>query len=150
MNIQNVLEVYTPSAEYASQIPEATITAMNTYVNFLTGGHTCPAYYNYTDAIKSLTSRTNVLMRNKDDLISYQTNIRHMIIVFPHPKDEDVQPNVTQFALNCSALILPMRVYLGDDSLSNLTLNTYIFDKGKTAFVPAVNLQGIINNYGEK
>ena len=73
-----------------------------------------------------------------------------MIIVFPHPKDEDVQPNVTQFALNCSALILPMRVYLGDDSLSNLTLNTYIFDKGKTAFVPAVNLQGIINNYGEK
>ena len=146
MNIENVLEVYTPSAEYASQVPDTTITAMNTFVNFLTGGHTCPAYYNYTDAVQSLTSRTNVLMRNEDSLTSYRSNIRHMIIVFPHPKDTANQPDIRNFTLNCSALILPLRAYLADNG-KNLALNTSIFDQGKTGFVPAVNLSTYIRKF---
>lgn len=146
MNIENVLEVYTPSAEYASQVPDATIAAMNSFANFLTGGHTCPAYYNYTDAIQSLTSRTNVLMKNDDDLKSYRTNIRHMIIVFPHPKDTENQPDIRKFAINCSALILPMRTYLADNG-KNLALTTSIFDQHKSGFVPAVKLAGYINNF---
>jgi hypothetical protein len=144
MNIENILEVYTPSAEFASNIPAPTIAAVNSFVNFLTGGNTCPAFYRYNDA--SLTSRTNTLMRASDDLKSYQTNIRYMIIVYPHPTDEQPQPNITLFALNCSALILPMRVYLGDDS-GNLALNTYIFDYNQSAFVPAAKLQLSIKNY---
>jgi hypothetical protein len=149
MNIENILEVYTPNAEFASNVPDATKTAANTFVNFYTGGHTCPAYYRYTDT--SLTSRTNTLMKNNDDLNSYQTNVRYMMIVFPHPLDANVQPDVQLFALNCSVLLLPMRVYLGDDS-GKLALNTFIFDYNKTAFVPASKLQLTINNYqsGEK
>jgi len=146
MNIENVLEVYTPYAEYASQVPDATIAAMNSFVNFLTGGHTCPAYYNYTDAIQSLTSRTNVLLKNDDDLKSYRTNIRHMIIVFPHPKDTENQPDIRKFTINCSALILPVRTYLPDNG-KNLALNTSIFDQGGSGFVPAVKLGGYIKNF---
>ena len=144
MNIQNILEVYTPSAEFASNIPQPTIAAINSFVNFLTGGNTCPAFYRYNDA--SLTSRTNTLMRASDDLKSYQTNLRYMIIVYPHPTDERPQPDIELFALNCSALILPMRVYLGDDS-GNLAMNTHIFNYNQSAFVPASKLQLTIENY---
>lgn len=144
MNIQNILEVYTPSAEFASNVPAPTIAAVNSFVNFLTGGSTCPAFYRYNDV--SLTSRTNTLMRNTDDMKSYQTNIRYMIIVYPHPTDEQSQPNIELFALNCSVLILPMRVYLGDDS-GNLALNTHIFNYNQSAFVPASKLQLTIENH---
>jgi hypothetical protein len=69
-----------------------------------------------------------------------------MIIVYPHPTDERPQPDIELFALNCSALILPMRVYLGDDS-GNLAMNTHIFNYNQSAFVPASKLQLTIENY---
>ena len=144
MNIQNILEVYTPRSQNAELVPVPTTVALKTFVNFLSGGSTSPAFYRYADA--SLPSRSNPLMKNTDVTNTYQTNIRYMIVVFPHPVDADVQPDIQLLALNCSALILPMRVYLGDD-YGKLTLNDAIFNGYSSSFVPAVMLEMYINKY---
>jgi hypothetical protein len=143
MNIENILQVYTPSGEFAKNVPDQTVAAMNTFVNFLSGGSTCVAFYSYTDP--SLTSRTNTLNKTSDDLNSYQTNIQYMSLAFPHPTDALTQPDIRKFALNCSVLILPMRVYVGSDP--NLVLNTKIFDQYSKpgGFVPASSLRAIID-----
>lgn len=140
MNIENILQVYTPSGEFAQFVPEPTIAAMNTFVNFFSGGSTCVAFYKYTDP--SLTSRTKTLTKTNDDMKSYQTNVQHMSIVFPHPTDDNVQPDIKRFALDSSVLLLPMRTYIGSDA--NLSLNTRIFNDSQDAFVPASKLRASI------
>lgn len=143
MNIENVLQVYTPSGDFAKNVPDQTVTAMNTFVNFLSGGSTCVAFYSYADP--SLTSRTNTLIKTSDDLNSYQTNIQYMSIALPHPTDAKSQPDIRKFALDCSVLNLPMRVYIGSDP--NLALNTKIFDESPKSggFVPAARLRALID-----
>ena len=145
VNAQNMIEVYTKPGNFEDQIPTTTTKAAASFANMVTGTRSFPTFYRYTDVLT--TGRENTLMKNSNDLNSYNTNVRYMILALPHPQDDRVQPNIQKFALNTSILVLPMRVYLGDGVGENLALNNHIFKYNNTSFVPAAKLQMSIEKY---
>jgi hypothetical protein len=145
VNAQNMIEVYTKPGNFEDQILPGTKNAVSLFANMVTGTRSFPAFYRYTDVLT--TGRENTLMKNSNDLNSYHTNVRYMLLALPHPQDDRVQPNIQKFALNTSILVLPMRVYLGDGVGENLALNNHIFKYNSTSFVPASKLQMSIETY---
>lgn len=146
MDILNILEIYAPSnnqtanALLEQQGAYTTLPSMQTFVNVLTGGNTIPAFYKYTD--DTIINRTLQLGPGDSALNgSLKTNVKYMYIAFPHPTDVKkpidssnpketgvIQPDVHIFIFNRSIQIMPLRVYLGDDSNGNLTKYNNIFE----------------------
>ena len=149
MDILNILEIYAPiKYQFASTIPPETISAIQTFVNILSGGSTFPAFYRYTE--DSLIHRTNTLGLADSSVVgSLKTNTKNMFISFPHPDDVEKttlnptpnssgvkQPDIVRFILSRSIQFIPMRVYFGNDASANLTKYTGIFEKIGTPFAP--------------
>lgn len=128
MDILNILEIYAPEKhQSASNVPPDTITALQTFVNILSGGSTFPAYYRYTEGALS-SSTVKLGISNESLKSSLQTNTKHLFIAFPHPNDVAkggtnrdatgiVQPNIRSFILDHSIQFTPLRVYLDNEEL---------------------------------
>jgi len=145
MDILNILEIYAPANyQSATTVPPETITAMQSFVNILSGGGTFPAFYKYTE--DALIYRTNTLGFSDASITgSLNTNIKNMYIAFPHPNDTQngtgvTQPDITKFILDRSIQFIPMRVYMKDDSSHNLTKYIALFNTRGTPFVPMANV----------
>ena len=78
MDILNILEIYAPvNYQFASTIPPETISALQTFINILSGGSTFPAFYRYTE--DSLIYRTNTLGLSDSSIVgSLKTNTKNM------------------------------------------------------------------------
>jgi len=152
MDILNILEIYAPPGyQDAVTLPNETKSAMQKFVNILTGGNTWAAFYRYTD--ETLTNRTSKLGLGDSAIKgSLKTTVKNMYISFPHPDDVAkgqpsdnpnpnatgvVQPNVMKFLLDRSIQFIPLRVYL-----ANPIVKTYtdIFDSIGKPFVPMYNI----------
>jgi len=143
MDILNILEIYAPiDKQSASTISPGDIASIDSFVNVLTGGSTIPAFYRYTD--ETLISRTNKL--GLGDSKSVVSNVKYMYISFPHPDDTTdsvnrnatgiIHPDLPTFLLYRSIQLTPMRVYLADDSNSNLKMYINMFDTIGKPFAP--------------
>lgn len=147
MDILNILEIYAPQGyQTAVTLPENTKTAMQSFVNILTGGNTWVSFYRYTE--ETLVSRTTKLGIGDSSINgSLKTNIRNLYISFPHPYDVAkgksqnatgiIQPNVMKFIFDRSIQFIPVRAYLADPMLK-----TYadIFDVIGKPFAPMLHV----------
>jgi len=128
MDIENIIQVYaptnTPSAEY---VPADTIKSIQSFVNMLTGGNTCFAFYDYTDT--QLIYKTTKLRK----LDGYKTNVKHWYIAFPNPNN-NTNPDAQKLVSDSSIQIIPVRAYLNDVAKPYLKEYTQIFEDLKTPF----------------
>ncbi len=136
MDIENLRQIYapanTPSIEF---VPQATREALRSFVNVMSGGHTLLSFYRYDDA--SLLSRTHKLrVENALDPNSkqkYKTNAQHWSVVYPHPTDNNANPDTAKLMLDSTIQLTPVRVYIKDEQLGKYTK---MFESLKTPFVP--------------
>jgi len=142
MDIENIIQVYaptnTPSAEY---VPADTIKSIQSFVNMMTGGNTCLAFYDYTDT--QLIYKTTKL-RIADPKNAYKTNLKYMFVAFPNPTN-DKNPDVFKFAVDHSIQFIPVRAYINDGVQPYLTNYTKIFDELKTPFAPMSYVYTTVN-----
>jgi hypothetical protein len=128
MDIENIIQVYaptnTPSAEY---VPADTIKSIQSFVNMLTGGNTCFAFYDYNDA--QLTCKMTKLRKESD----YKTNTKYWYIAFPNPNN-DTNPDSHTLVGASSIQIIPVRTYVNDRNNPYLKEYTKIFEDLKTPF----------------
>lgn len=155
MDILNILEMYAPvDRQTASDVPMNDVKLIDSFVNVLTGGSTIPAFYRYTD--ETMISRTNKLGIGDDKLRKkFASNVNYMYISFPHPNDiqEDsnpkatgvIQPDIPTCILNRSIQLIPMRVYLGDDTDMNLTTYKTMFNTIGKPFAPMSSVYTYLN-----
>jgi hypothetical protein len=164
MDILNVLEIYAPSNDQTAnalrQQPDTyntTLPSMQKFVNVLTGGSTIPAFYKYTD--DTIINRTMQLGLGDSALKnSLKTNVKNIYVAFPHPNDVQkkdpadqkatsvIHPDVNLFILNRSIQIMPLRVYLGDDSDSNLKKYNNIFETVGYPFAPMSHVYALLRS----
>jgi hypothetical protein len=136
MDIENLRQIYapanTPSIEF---VPQTTREALRSFVNVMSGGHTLLSFYRYDDA--SLLSRTRKLRVENDVQADakqkYKTNAQHWSVVYPHPTDNNANPDTAKLVLDSTIQLTPVRVYIKDEQLGKYTK---MFQSLKTPFVP--------------
>jgi len=133
MDIENMRQIYaptnTPSIEY---VDKTTQEAMRSFVNMISGGHTIITFYKYSD--ESIMNRTRKLRVDdaKPDM-KFKTNAAELAIVYPHPTDNNANPDTKKIILNNTIQMIPMRAYIEDGNLSEYIK---MFNDLKTPFVP--------------
>jgi hypothetical protein len=137
MDVVNVLQVYAPSSNNVSDVPNVVSNSLRTFVNILTGGGTMPAFYRYTEPV--LTNGKLNRLGITDSAINgrLKSNVKNLYILYPHPDDKNTQPDIKNMILNCSIQFIPVRTYL-----AGAELNSYvnIFDTAGTPMVPMANV----------
>lgn len=140
LDILNITQIYAPTATPgADYVPAETIESIRSFVNMLTGGNTCLAFYDYNDA--QIVSKTKKL-RNVSNL---KTNAQYMFIAFPNPINA-ANPDSYKFVLDNSIQFIPMRAYLSDSASKCLANYIKVFDDLKKPFVPLNYVYTTINN----